>query len=190
MAIGLVGKKQGMTRVFTPEGDAIAVTVISVQPNTITQIKLKDDEGYSSVQVTTGTKKEKHLRMSEIGHFKKNSINPGEGLWEFRISDEQINDRFFDRIDDARSDTASRKNVTNSIEISIENDRLSDAAFQASESSRQLIDAADQRRKDLRAAELSAQVQQQFDLLLAGERLASAQNDPSQPRGSLVDIFA
>lgn len=109
---------------------------------------------------------------------------------EFRISDEQINDRFFDRIDDARSDTASRKNVANSIEISIENDRLSDAAFQASESSRQLIDAADQRRKDVRAAELSAQVQQQFDLLLAGERLASAQNDPSQPRGSLVDIFA
>ena len=92
MAIGLVGKKQGMTRVFTPEGDAIAVTVISVQPNTITQIKLKDDEGYSSVQVTTGTKKEKHLRMSEIGHFKKNSINPGEGLWEFRISDEEASE--------------------------------------------------------------------------------------------------
>jgi len=89
MAIGLIGKKQGMSRVFTPEGDSIAVTVVSVEPNTITQIKLKDKEGYSSVQVTTGSKKEKHLTMPQLGHYKKNSINPGEGLWEFRITEEQ-----------------------------------------------------------------------------------------------------
>ena len=89
MTIGLVGKKQGMTRVFTPEGDAIAVTVVSVEPNTITQIKSQDRDGYSSVQVTTGSKKEKHLKMSEMGHFKKNAINPGEGLWEFRITEEE-----------------------------------------------------------------------------------------------------
>jgi len=92
MAIGLIGKKQGMTKVFTPEGDAIAVTVVSVEPNTITQIKLKDNDGYSAVQVTTGTKKEKHLTMPELGHFKKHSINPGEGLWEFRITEEEASE--------------------------------------------------------------------------------------------------
>jgi len=92
MAIGLIGKKQGMTKVFTPEGDAIAVTVVSVEPNTITQIKLKDNDGYSAVQVTTGTKKEKHLTMPELGHFKKHSINPGEGLWEFRVTEEEASE--------------------------------------------------------------------------------------------------
>jgi len=79
-----------MTRVFTPEGDAISVTVISVQPNTITQIKSYETDGYSSVQVTTGNKKEKHLTKPQLGHFKKNSINPGEGLWEFRVNADQI----------------------------------------------------------------------------------------------------
>lgn len=90
MTIGLIGKKQGMTRVFTPEGDAIAVTVISVQPNTITQIKTDETDGYSSVQVTTGDKKEKHLTKPQLGHFKKNSIKPGYGLWEFRVTSEEI----------------------------------------------------------------------------------------------------
>ena len=90
MTIGLIGKKQGMTRVFTPEGDAIAVTVVSVQPNTITQIKSDEIDGYSSIQVTTGNKKEKHLTKPQLGHFKKNSINPGEGLWEFRVTSDEI----------------------------------------------------------------------------------------------------
>ena len=90
MTIGLIGKKQGMTRVFTPEGDAVSVTVISVQPNTITQIKSDEIDGYSSVQVTTGSKKEKHLTKPQLGHFKKNSINPGEGLWEFRVTSDEI----------------------------------------------------------------------------------------------------
>jgi large subunit ribosomal protein L3 len=90
MTIGLIGKKQGMTRVFTPEGDAIAVTVVSVQPNTITQIKSDETDGYSSIQVTTGKKKEKHLTKPQLGHFKKNSIIPGEGLWEFRVTSDEI----------------------------------------------------------------------------------------------------
>ena len=109
---------------------------------------------------------------------------------EFRTSDEQVNDRFFDRIDDARSDAATRANADNSLNSAIESDRLSTEAFQARETSRQLIEAAGQRRQDTRAAELSAQVQQQFDLQQADERLVNAQNDPSQPRGSLVDVFA
>ena len=90
MTIGLIGKKQGMTRVFTPEGDAISVTVVSIEPNTITQIKSEETDGYSSVQVTTGNKKEKHLTKPQLGHFKKNSIKPGEGLWEFRVTSDEI----------------------------------------------------------------------------------------------------
>jgi len=109
MTIGLIGKKQGMTRVFTPEGDAIAVTVISVQPNTITQIKSDEIDGYSSVQVTTGSKKEKHLTKPQLGHFKKNSINPGEGLWEFRVTSDEIadlevgNDLFLEQFEEGQS---------------------------------------------------------------------------------------
>ena len=109
MTIGLIGKKQGMTRVFTPEGDAISVTVISVQPNTITQIKSDETDGYSSVQVTTGNKKEKHLTKPQLGHFKKNSINPGEGLWEFRVDADQIaelevgSDLFLEQFEEGQS---------------------------------------------------------------------------------------
>ena len=92
MSIGLIGKKQGMTRVFTPEGDSLAVSVVSVLPNTITQIKSVESEGYSSIQVTTGEKKEKHLSKAQQGHFKKSSVNAGEGLWEFRVNSDDLNE--------------------------------------------------------------------------------------------------
>ena len=90
MSIGLIGKKQGMTRMFTPEGEAFAVSVVSVSPNIITQIKSQETDGYSSVQVTTGEKKEKHIRRPVSGHFKKNGVNPGEGLWEFKVNPEAL----------------------------------------------------------------------------------------------------
>ena len=90
MTIGLVGKKQGMTRMFTPEGNAFAVSVVSVNPNIITQIKSKEVDGYSSIQVTTGEKKEKHLKKPIFGHFKKKGVNPGEGLWEFKVNPEDM----------------------------------------------------------------------------------------------------
>ncbi len=90
MTIGLVGKKQGMTRMFTPEGDAYAVSVVSISPNTITQIKSQEVDGYSSIQVTTGDKKEKHLKRPLSGHFKKIGINPGEGLWEFKVNPDDL----------------------------------------------------------------------------------------------------
>lgn len=90
MSIGLVGKKQGMTRLFTPEGDSFAVSVVSVDPNTITQIKSEEVDGYSSIQVTTGQKKEKHISKPLSGHYKKGSINPGYGLWEFKVNNEDI----------------------------------------------------------------------------------------------------
>ena len=90
MSIGLVGKKQGMTRMFTPEGDAFAVSVVSISPNIITQIKSQETDGYSSVQVTTGEKKEKHIKRPVAGHFKKKGVNPGEGLWEFKVNPEAL----------------------------------------------------------------------------------------------------
>ena len=90
MSIGLIGKKQGMTRIFTPEGDAFAVSVVSVSPNIITQIKSQETDGYSSIQVTTGEKKEKHIKKSISGHFKKKGVNPGEGLWEFKVNPESL----------------------------------------------------------------------------------------------------
>ena len=90
MTIGLVGKKQGMTRMFTPEGEAFAVSVVSVSPNTITQIKSEEADGYSSIQVTTGEKKEKHIKKPLSGHYKKKGINPGEGLWEFKVNQDQL----------------------------------------------------------------------------------------------------
>ena len=92
MSIGLIGKKQGMTRLFTPEGDSFAVSVVSVDPNTITQIKSEEVDGYSSIQVTTGTKKEKHLSKPLAGHYKKGSVNPGYGLWEFKVNAEDLAD--------------------------------------------------------------------------------------------------
>ena len=90
MSIGLVGKKQGMTRLFTPEGDSFAVSVVSVDPNTITQIKSEEVDGYNSIQVTTGQKNEKHISKPLSGHYKKGSINPGYGLWEFKVNNEDI----------------------------------------------------------------------------------------------------
>ena len=90
MSLGLIGTKQGMTRLFTPEGDSYAVSVVSVDPNTVTQIKTDEVDGYNSVQVTTGVKKEKHVTKPLSGHYKKGSINPGEGLWEFKVNSEEI----------------------------------------------------------------------------------------------------
>ena len=92
MSIGLIGKKQGMTRLFTPEGDSFAVSVVSVQPNIITQIKSEEIDGYSSIQVTTGEKKEKHIKKPVIGHYNKGSVKPGDGLWEFKVTSEDLED--------------------------------------------------------------------------------------------------
>ena len=62
MAIGVVGRKAGMTRIFTEKGSSFPVTVISVEPNRVTQVKTLENDGYSSIQVTTGNKKEKHMQ--------------------------------------------------------------------------------------------------------------------------------
>jgi large subunit ribosomal protein L3 len=90
MAIGLVGKKCGMTRIFQEDGSAIPVTVIQVLPNIITQIKTADNDGYTALQLTTGSKKKSRVNKAQAGHFAKAKVEPGMGLWEFRLSAEEI----------------------------------------------------------------------------------------------------
>lgn len=87
-AHGLVGKKCGMTRVFTEEGSSLPVTVIEVDPNRVTQIRTEDVDGYSAVQVTTGDKKASRLSKPKTGHFAKAGVEAGRGLWEFRLEAE------------------------------------------------------------------------------------------------------
>ncbi len=87
MAIGLVGRKAGMTRVFTEEGNSVPVTVIEADPNRITQIKTSETDGYSAVQVTTGEVKQNRVKKPMAGHFAKANAGAGRGLWEFRAED-------------------------------------------------------------------------------------------------------
>ena len=87
MAIGLVGKKSGMTRVFTEDGASVPVTVIEVEPNRITQIKTADSDGYSAIQVTAGDVKQNRVSKPLAGHYAKANTGAGRGLWEFRADD-------------------------------------------------------------------------------------------------------
>jgi len=88
MSLGLIGRKSGMTRIFTEEGNSVPVTVVEVQPNRVTQIKTPKRDGYSAVQVTTGSRKASHVAKAAIGHFAKANTEAGEGLWEFRTENE------------------------------------------------------------------------------------------------------
>lgn len=85
MAMSLVGRKIGMTRVFTETGSAIPVTVIEVLPNRITQIKSVAKEGFNAIQLTTGQKLSSRLNKPAKGHFAKAAVEPGRGLWEFAL---------------------------------------------------------------------------------------------------------
>lgn len=85
MAIGLVGRKAGMTRVFTEDGNSVPVTVIEVEPNRITYVRTPEADGYAAVQVTTGSTKRSRVTKPMAGHFAKASVEAGRGLWEFRL---------------------------------------------------------------------------------------------------------
>ena len=85
MAIGLVGRKSGMTRVFTEDGVSIPVTVVEISPNRVTQIKELDSDGYRAIQVTAGSRKASRVNKSLAGHFAKAGVEAGTGLWEFRL---------------------------------------------------------------------------------------------------------
>jgi len=92
MSVGLIGRKAGMTRIFTDEGVSVPVTVIEVEPNRVTSVKTVETDGYAAVQVTTGGKKANRLSKPEAGHFAKAGVEAGRGLWEFRVNgDEGIN---------------------------------------------------------------------------------------------------
>ena len=85
MAIGLIGKKCGMTRVFTDAGESVPVTVIEALPNRITRVKDQDGDGYAALQVTTGSVKPSRLSKAMAGQYVAASAEPGEGMWEFRL---------------------------------------------------------------------------------------------------------
>lgn len=83
--LGVIGQKLGMTQVFDEQGLAIPVTVIKVDPLTVTQVKTVETDGYNAIQVGTVAAKEKHLTKAEIGHFKKNGLDNFRHLQEFRL---------------------------------------------------------------------------------------------------------
>ena len=90
MVIGLVGRKCGMTRVFTDDGTSIPVTVIEVLANRITQVKTDDTDGYSALQITTGDRRPSRVTKPMAGHYSKAATGAGRGLWEFRVPAEQV----------------------------------------------------------------------------------------------------
>ncbi len=90
MSLGLVGRKSGMTRIFTVDGASIPVTVIEVEPNRVTQVKTAAADGYSAVQVTTGARRASRVTKPQAGVFAKANVAAGRGLWEFRCDESQL----------------------------------------------------------------------------------------------------
>ncbi len=87
MGLGVIGRKCGMTRVFTDEGVSIPVTVIEVEPNRISQVKTLDSDGYRALQITLGTRRASRVTQAAAGHFAKAGVAAGRSLWEFRLDD-------------------------------------------------------------------------------------------------------
>ncbi|TDK25136.1 50S ribosomal protein L3 [Luteimonas aestuarii] len=91
-SLGIVGRKAGMSRVFTEDGKSVPVTLIEATPNRITQVKTVATDGYSAVQVTAGVKRASLLTKPEAGHLAKAKVEAGRGLWELRVADDRIAD--------------------------------------------------------------------------------------------------
>jgi len=87
MTMGLVGRKCGMTRIFTEDGESIPVTVIEAQPNRITQVKTVERDGYRALQVTAGSRKPSHVSKPQAGHFANAKVEAGDMNTEFRLAD-------------------------------------------------------------------------------------------------------
>ncbi len=90
MTIGIVGRKSGMTRVFTDEGTSIPVTVIEIDPNRVTQLKTVAQDGYCAVQLAAGERKSSHLTKPLIGHYAKAKVAAGRVLVESRVSESEL----------------------------------------------------------------------------------------------------
>jgi len=90
MAIGLVGRKAGMTRVFTEDGESIPVTVIEVEPNRVTQVKTVESDGYNALQMTTGSRRASRVTRPMAGHFAKAGVEAGRRSWEVRVEEAEL----------------------------------------------------------------------------------------------------
>jgi large subunit ribosomal protein L3 len=90
MSIGLVGRKCGMTRVFTADGTSVPVTLIEATPNRVTQVKTSETDGYDAIQVTAGSKRAALISKPLAGHYAKAKVEGGRGLWEFRVGAKDI----------------------------------------------------------------------------------------------------
>ena len=89
MSIGIVGRKEGMTRIIQDDGVAVPVTVISVEPNRVTQVKTVENDGYRALQVTAGSRRTSRITRPMTGHYAKAGTEAGRGLWEFRLADDE-----------------------------------------------------------------------------------------------------
>ncbi len=87
MSIGLIGRKCGMTRVFSEDGSSTPVTVLQIDSNRVTQVKSLDNDGYRAIQVAVGEKKSSKVNKAMAGHYAAANITAGRGLWEFRLAD-------------------------------------------------------------------------------------------------------
>ncbi len=92
MAIGLVGRKCGMTRVFTEDGASVPVTVVEALPNKVARVKTPESDGYRALQITTGTRKASRVSKPVAGQFASAGVETGEGLWEFRLGEGEGSD--------------------------------------------------------------------------------------------------
>jgi len=92
MSVALIGRKAGMTRIFTDAGETVPVTVIEVLPNRITQVKSVDKDGYRSIHVSFGKKRPQLLSKAAAGHYAKANVEPGKSLVEFRLTEKEGTD--------------------------------------------------------------------------------------------------
>ena len=113
MTIGLVGRKAGMTRVFTEAGDSVPVTVIEVDPNRVTQVKTADTDGYAAIQITVGERRASRVTKAAAGHFAKANSAAGRGLWEMRnVDGEEVS--VGDKLSVERFEVGQKVDVTGS----------------------------------------------------------------------------
>jgi large subunit ribosomal protein L3 len=87
MSIGLIGRKCGMTRVFSEDGSSTPVTVLQIDSNRVTQVKSLDNDGYRAIQIAVGDKKSSKVNKAMAGHYATANVTAGRGLWEFRLAD-------------------------------------------------------------------------------------------------------
>ncbi len=92
MAVGIVGRKCGMTRIFTENGESIPVSVVEATPNRVIQIKNKQKDGYRAIQITCGNRRANRINKPTGGHLSKAGVETGRGFWEFRLNDADLKD--------------------------------------------------------------------------------------------------